>query len=270
MSDTKEYKKTTSDQTESEVRKIKIYTAANHYIYVSSVYTDMARHVNVNLDQLKEWMETDEWEEALRFWGYKGKRAKHTRKTRQPAPQVPHTLTEKYLLEEAFPKDGIIRFVTYDGFIDTNIKQVDTYEIVLPDDTTIRKLQILLVFPKLKMPFIKKGIKRRKELADKDLKPILKVSERHRVNVRARRGDMIQCVMRNGLVITGESVWVSKYNIVMRAGGSKYDGGRIIIVYRHALYDFNVLEAAPPPSERSIQTEDPNTDKWDEESMNDN
>ena len=69
----------------------------------------------------------------MELCGYTGDNIKPIRRrVKMPAPEVPYTLTEVYLLQNVFQEESDIRFVTYDGFIDTQIKSVETYHIVLP------------------------------------------------------------------------------------------------------------------------------------------
>ena len=68
----------------------------------------------------------------------------------------------------------------------------------------------------------------------------------------AWKGSLVECVMRNGLVVTGENVWISKYNIVLRVGG------KIVLVYRHDLHDFLVVK-------ESCKRQDISDDDWDDE-----
>ena len=65
--------------------------------------------------------------------------------------------------------------------------------------------------------------------------------------------------MRNGLVGVGEYVWNAKYYMVLRVGGEKGKGGKVIIVYRHALYDFRVVKERQKPKTPHHR------DDWDDE-----
>ena len=225
----------------SETRKIKIYTAANLYINVTPSSREIAKAINVDIKVFREWRKTDEWKEALQFWGFTGKRQNPTRRIKLPPPEVPFTLTEKYLLEKAFPKEGDIRLVTYNGLVDTQIKAVDAYDIILPDNTRIDKIYVLLAFPKINMQFVTRGTTLNKHIAEQKLLPILKVSERHQFSIRAKIGDIVECTMRNGLVVVGRNIWISKYNLVLRVGGQRGRGGKVVIVYKHAIHEFKIL-----------------------------
>ena len=110
------------------------------------------------------------------------------------------------------------------------------------------------------MADVKRGIKRRKEVADLNLRAIVKRGERQQVPVKTKSGDLVKCVMRNGLVITGQNVWSSKYNLVLRVGGEKWKGGKIILLYKHGLHEggFEVLQSKPA---RTTDTKD----DWDDE-----
>ena len=108
------------------------------------------------------------------------------------------------------------------------------------------------------MAGVKRGIKRRKEIAALNFRAIVQRGERPHVSVKTKAGDLVECVTRTGLVITGQNVWSSKYNLVLRVGGEKWKGGKIILLYKHGLYDFKVLQSKPP---RVVDTKD----DWDEE-----
>ena len=113
-------------------------------------------------------------------------------------------------------------------------------------------------FPKGKMPDVKHGVKRRTALADENLSPIEKPKSRPKVDVHAKHGDLVEAVMRNGLVVTGTVIWISKYNIVLRVGARKGHRGKVVLVYRHGLHDFKV---AQPKAKRPKKF----NDDWDEE-----
>ena len=120
------------------------------------------------------------------------------------------------------------------------------------------KLDVVLAFPENNMPFVKKGVARRKGIADMELRPIEKASERSDIKTDARLGSIVKCVMRNGLVVVGEKVWDSRYYMVLRVGGKKGRGGKILIAYKHALLDFHVLKAGQKRKKRY-------RDDWDDE-----
>lgn len=248
----------------TESRKIRIYTAAKYYINVSRSFEDVAKFVSVQQATLEKWSKTEDWQAALKFWGFTGQKLRTLRKVKTPRPEVPYTLTERYLLKEAFQDDGdIIRFVTYNGLIDANVEGVEVFDIQLAGRAEpLQKHDVLLAFPRSRMAYLKHGIKRRKSIAEKSLGPIVKRSERPQVHVRAKIGDPIECIMRNGLVIAGKNIWISKYNIVLRVGGIEGESrGKVALIYRHGLLEFKRFE--PEPSV-TVDPEDSNDD-WDDE-----
>lgn len=215
-----------------------IYIGSKHFVEVSRDMHHIANVLRVT-PQMVHWLsKMPAWEDAIRFWGYTG-----DRRLCRPSPlvNVPLTLREGYLIQDVFQKYCPIRFVTYDGFRDVYVKKVVTYKFLLEDDSLLNKHDIILAFPQDRMVYVKKGIKRRRSIAEKNLKPIISRKDRPKINTAARIGNQIECVMRNGLVVTGENVWISRYNIVIRVGGKKGEGGKIVLLYRHALYSFNVL-----------------------------
>lgn len=242
-----------------EVYNLQPYDVASYFVNFSRYVLDIAREFDISISDIYRLAETDTWRQCLELCGYTGDHIKPIRRrVKMPSAEVPHTLSEVYLLNNAFQEEGDIRFVTYDGFTDTQIKSVETYHIVLPDDTILNKHDILLAFPKNKMADVKRGIKRREAVANLNLRAIVKRGERRHVPVKTKSGDLVECVTRNGLVITGQNVWSSKYNLVLRVGGEKWKGGKIILAYKHGLYDFKVLQSKPP---RVVDTKD----DWDDE-----
>ena len=235
------------------------YDVAYYFVNVSRYVLDIAREFNISISKVYQLAETTDWRRCLEMCGYTGENITPIRRrVKMPPPDVPYTLTEEYLLNNVFQEEGDIRFVTYDGFIDTQIKSVEPYQIVLPDDTILNKHEILLAFAKDKMPYVKEGIKRLKEIAALNLRAIVKRDERSHVPAKAKKGDLVECVTRNGLKIIGQNVWSSKYNLVLRVGGEKWKGGKIVIVYKHGLYKFKVLQSKP---RRPVDT----NDDWDDE-----
>ena len=74
---TEDDKKNTLRAKRRETRsKIKIYTAANHFATGLTRMNTIARRIGVSTKQLTQWVNTPEWEEALRFWGAEGEKLK--------------------------------------------------------------------------------------------------------------------------------------------------------------------------------------------------
>ena len=219
-----------------------IFIGSSHFVHQSCVADDIAQSLNTTVENVLMLSEKPEWKKAVRYWGWRGDPT--PQKTREKG-HVPFPLQEVYLLTQAFQKDSDVRLVTYDSIIDARVKDVFKYDIVLEDGRKIQKHDLILAFPKDRMSYVKDGIQRRTSVADLGLKVIKRPSESPKIDVLARIGSLIECVMRNGLVIVGENVWISKYNIVMRVGGKKGMGGKVILVYRHALHHFRVLKESP-------------------------
>lgn len=240
---------------------IKIFPAAAHFAKVSPLATDIAKIVNETPEEIFNWAKTPLWKQAVKYYGWHG----------NPTPQEellsetdPVPLRESFLIHKVFQKEegSCIRFETYDCAINARVKYIDRYHFVLWDgadnEQNLEKLNIVLAFPEDRMPFVKKGIKRRQGVADLGLRPIEKLSERPKVNTVAPLGSIVECVMRNGLVVVGEKVWDSQYYMVMRVGGPKGKGGKIIIVYKHALLAFQVIKQGQKRKKRY-------RDDWDNE-----
>lgn len=236
-------------------RKKKIRRAAFYFMYKSKSVESIAKAFNTNEETVFEWAKTTEWKKVLYAHRY-------TSKIRKPmwkaslAPKVPYTLTEKFLLTKAFQEDGEVRLVTYDGFLDVVIKDVLDYHIQLSDHTQIDKIQILMAFPKSRMAALEHTIKKKASIADKEWKAILKRSDRpvvdHMVDHMAEVGNNVEAVLRNGLVLKGIVIWNSLYTIVLRAGGTKAEGGKVVLLYKHALHEFNVID---PPTKNEQNSE---------------
>lgn len=248
---------------DTESREIKIHAATYHYVKVSRSFEEIAKAVDIPQATIESWSKTAEWQHLLKFWGFTGQKPSTQRKVKMPPPEVPHTLTERYLLKEGFQADGdVIRFVTYNGFMDSNVEEVETYHLVLSDGQILNKHNILLAFPKSKMADLKRNIKRRKEIADYNLRPIVPKRYSPAVPIRAKIGSPIECIMRNGLVIRGRNLWISKYNIVLRIGDIKGKSrGKVALIYKHGLLKFRRFES------KSFVTADPKDgkDDWGDE-----
>ena len=220
------------------------YFAALHFVHVSQFADDIAKAVNTSPQVIYEWAEEPEWEAALKHLGWQGSKQLETKKHDETVP-VP--LREAFLLKNVFQKGCDVRFVTYEGLRDARVKNVLTYDIVLQDGRTLPKLHVILAFPKDRMPDVKKGIKRRRPIAEIGLLPIKKIADRPKVRVFAPLGSLVECLMRDGLVVTGETIWVSRYNIVLRVGGQKGESGKVVLLYRHALLQFRLLTETNKP-----------------------
>ena len=204
---------------------------------------EVAESLSLAPEMIRKLSETQEWKVAMNIHLGTGDR-RHRFQTDERHP-VPVPLQERYLLQEVFQKFSDVRLVTYDSFIDARVKEVSKYILILEDGRFINKIDVILAFPQDRMYYVKKGIKRRKSVADLGLKPIPNPRDRPKIAVNARIGDEIECVMRNGLVITGENIWISKYNIVLRVGGKKDKGGKVVLLYKHALHAFGVIQEKP-------------------------
>lgn len=247
-------KKNGNSKYQSEAFKLRIHAAAAHFVNVSQGVADIANAIGVDRDTIFAWAKRPEWKNALEFWKWTGG---DTQPKRLQTP-VPYTLSEVYLIEKAFKDEGDIRFVTYNGFVDTSVDFVDTYHIMRSGGIILKKINIFLAFPKIKMRDVKRGIIRRKSIVSLNLSAIESKKDRPKISIATKPGDTVQCVLRNGLVVTGETVWLSKYNLILRVGRERDKGGKIVILYRHGLHEFKVLKSKP---KRLIK----NNDDWDDE-----
>ena len=240
----------------------KVMAAAAHFAKVSPMAEDIAKIVNETPEEIHNWAKTPLWKQTVKHYGWYG----------NPTPQEellseigPAPLRESFLIYKVFQKeqDSLVRFETYDGAIKARTKYIDRYNFVLYDGKdnkqNLEKIDVVLAFPAANMPFVRNGVKRRKGIADLGLRPIKEISKRPKVNVNAPLRSIIECVMRNGLVVVGEYIWNAKYYMVLRVGGARGKGGKVIIVYKHALYDFRVVKKMQKPKRRH------HSDDWDDE-----
>ena len=244
------------------VSTIKALAGAAHFAKVSPLLEDIARVVDATPEDVRQWAKTPLWKAAVKLYGWTG----------DPTPQEkllsendPVPLRESFLINKAFQKEpeSRVRFETYDAPTIARVSYIERYYFVLQDGEDkhagrLQKHDVVLAFPEANMPFVKKGIKRRKNLADLGLRPIVKISEKPQIDVSAPLSSIVECVMRNGLVVVGEYVWNSQYYMVLRVGGSKGKGGKIVIVYKHALYEFRVIK-------KRHKGEKQYRDDWDDE-----
>lgn len=147
------------------------------------------------------------------------------------------------LLSERFAQP--VRFITYTGIKDLSKVTTKPYQLrgVDPNGERIQitKLDILFAFPKEKMPDLKPHVKVRASLKAEKLQPIEDPNERFRVDdklLQQARKDKsnVNIVARTGHVLNGSIQHFDKYVLYMRIGG------KVVVVYRHGLYELTVGE----------------------------
>lgn len=230
----------------AENTRKKICRAAEYFVYRSKTVETIAEALDTSPMKIFRWSKTSTWHKTLHKHGYEGKDRRPKWK-RYLHPKIPFTLSEKFLLKQIFQEDGEVRLVTYDGFCDAKIKDVLVYHIELPNRTRLNKIEVLLAFPKSRMPDVKRGIKRLQSFVDRKLTPIANRDKRPKVDHSAEKGDKIEAVLRNGLIVTGFVIHNSAYNIVLRVGGTKEEGGKVVLLYTHGLHEFKVIDSTLPP-----------------------
>ena len=232
----------TKEQQKVREHRHRIRRAAHFFVHESKNVSTIAKAFDTTEEQILAWSKTGLWRKVLYENRYTGTIRRPLSKEKLPE-KIPYSLTEKYLLTKAFIAEGdTVRFVTYDGFKDVKIKKIHPYSYDLDDDSQIDKIQILLAFPKSRMEHLKNHIKRRADIANEKLQAILKRKERPQIDTTAEVGDTIEVVMRDGLAFTGIVVWNSRYDVVLRVGGTKKEGGKVILLYKHGLYEFSVIK----------------------------
>ena len=228
----------TKEQQQVREHRHRIRRAAHFFVHESKNVSTIAKAFNTTEKEIFTWSKTGLWRKVLHENRYTGTIRAPMWKEQLPE-KIPYALTEKYLLTQAFvADDDTVRFVTYDGFKDVKIKKIHPYSYDLDDDTQIDKIQILLAFPKSRMEHLKKYIKRRADIANHKLKAILKRGERPKIDTAAGVGDTIEVILRDGLAFTGIVIWNSRYNIVLRIGGTKAEGGKVVLLYKHGIHEF--------------------------------
>ena len=149
------------------------------------------------------------------------------------------------LLSEHFAQP--VRFITYTGIKDLSTISMKPYLLRGTDATgkkiQIAKLQILFAFPKEKMPDLKPHVKVRAPLKAQNLQPLEDPNERFRVDdkllVQAQKDkSTVNLVTRTGHVLDGWIQHFDKYVLYMRIGG------KVVVVYRHGLFELTVEEQA--------------------------
>ena len=241
---------------------LKVLAAAAHFAKVSRQAEDIAKVVNTTPEEVHNWAKTPLWEQAVKYYGWHG----NLTPQEEPVAEIgPISLRESFLIYKVFQKEegSRVRFETYDGAIKARTKYIERYHFVLWDSEanweTLDKLDVVLAFPEANMSIVRNGVKRRKSIADLGLRPIKKTRERPKIDVNAPLRSIIECVMRNGLVVVGEYIWNARYYMVLRVGARKGAEGKVVIVYKHALYDFRIVKDRPKPKPPSHR------DDWDNE-----
>ena len=140
-----------------------------------------------------------------------------------------------------------VRFITYTGI--TDLSKIQTKDYVVrgvdadKERIQIAKLHILFAFPKEEMPDLKPYVKIRTSLKVQDLQPIEAPNERFHVDdelLQQAQTDKsnVNIVTRTGHVLNGWIQHFDKYVLYMRIGG------KVVVVYRHGLFELTVGEPA--------------------------
>ena len=144
-----------------------------------------------------------------------------------------------------------VRFVTYTGIKDLSVVKTKAYTVwgkySNGEMIKMAKVHVLFAFPKEKMPDLKPHIKVRAPLKAENLQPIETIAERYHVDdelleqARDNKAN-VNIVTRAGYVLNGWIQQFDKYVLYMRIGE------KVVIVYRHGLYDFTVEEQSEDAS----------------------
>ena len=104
----------------------KIHAAAFYYACISQNLQDVADAFSVSTAAVRKWMQTPEWENALKVFGYEGNDVKLTRDTAREKPEELENARSIYLelLANGEPVHRLPRLVSEA----TGIKQRTIYE----------------------------------------------------------------------------------------------------------------------------------------------
>ena len=154
---------------------------------------------------------------------------------------TPKEMTEKYLLTKGFKSP--VLFYTYDGSRKIGIKRVQKYDVVLQDNTNLKKIDVLFALASDDLATIKKGVRIQKSIKAENLRMPEKRTDRPEVvsddDLKGTVNKDVRIVLRSGHVLRGRQVAFFKYNLVLSIHGG------IILVYRHG-----ILEYALTPAEK--------------------
>lgn len=140
-----------------------------------------------------------------------------------------------------------VRFITYTGMKDLSKVTTKRYLIRGVDANKERiqmaKLRVLFAFPKEEMTDLKPHVKVRAPVKAQDLQPIEDPNERLHIDdelLQQARTDKsnVNIVTRTGHVLNGWIQHFDKYVLYMRVGE------KIVVVYRHGLFELTVGEQA--------------------------
>ena len=145
-----------------------------------------------------------------------------------------YTKSEHYLLTKAYQHQSEVRLVTYAGTRDVKVKRVDTYDLYFSDAPPLKKIEVLMAFPKSAMPLLKEHVKRRLSVASQSMHAIEKIKDRPKVEMMASVGDRVNIILRNGLVVKGVCKLNSKYTVLVGVPGLNDP----VLVYKHGIFEF--------------------------------
>ena len=144
-----------------------------------------------------------------------------------------------------------VRFITYTGIKDLSEIRAKPYTLWGTDakgkEIKMIKLHVLFAFPKEKMPDLKPYVKVRQPLKAQNLQPIEDPNERFHIDddllKQARENKSnVNIVTRAGYVLNGWLQHFDEYVLYMRVGE------KVVVVYRHSLFEFTVGEQESEPS----------------------
>lgn len=161
---------------------------------------------------------------------------KSPKKQRFPKNKVQYTKSERYLLTKAYQRKSEVRLGTYAGTRDVKVKRVDTYELYFSGAPPLKKIEVLMAFPRSARPVLKEHVKRRSSVASQGMRAIEKIKDRPKVDMTVLVGDRVNIVLRNGLVVKGVCKLNSRYTVLVGV----QEVSDPVLVYKHGIYEFKM------------------------------
>lgn len=148
------------------------------------------------------------------------------------------TLSEIYLLETAFAKEGQLLVMHDDGNLLCDEVAVRTYQLLCKHNgqmTRLDKIACILCVPVAKLEYLKSHIKSSQKVRALTLRGTQRIADRHPTAsvIGIEQDNLYRFELRNGTLFDGILAAKHRYHLLVRVGGK---GGKIVLVYKHAIY----------------------------------
>ena len=166
----------------------------------------------------------------------------------------PRKSVEAHLLSDSFAPPIVLQ--TYDGLkVLQGVGSIRTYDFLadvlrpqMDVDVKFSKGDCLFAVPAANFTIVKPHIKRRKAVAEMELRKKPHLARREFLHRLPKRGE-ITIVLRNGLVMSGFIVTYDRFCLGVRVGGSKEDGGKVVLLWKHGIHAVEGIPAPPITTE---------------------